>query len=201
MIPDYQTLMLPLLRLAADGKELRVGDVVGPLAKQLAVTEADMEQMLPSGKQPIFYNRVHWAKTYMAQAKLLESTRHAHFRITERGREVLRENPAKIDTQLLQRFSEFQAFKTRSRDPEKPSSEALNAEPAAQNTLATPDELLRTTIADLDAILSVQLLDRVLAAPPTFFEGLIVDLLLSMGYGGSSPGRGPRYRKKRRWRH
>jgi hypothetical protein len=91
MIPDYQTLMLPLLTVAGDAKEHRISDVIEPLAKQFGLTDAEMVEMLPSGKQTIFSNRVHWAKTYMSQAKLLEITRRAHFRITERGRDVLRE--------------------------------------------------------------------------------------------------------------
>ena len=115
MIPDYQSLMLPLLRFAEDGKEHRFGEVLEPLAKQFGLTEAEMTQLLPSGKQTVFANRVHWAKTYLAQAKLLENTRHGHFRLTERGREVLRENPAKVDVKLLQRFPEFKEFKERGR--------------------------------------------------------------------------------------
>src|SRR5262249_17663763 len=116
MIPDYQSLMLPLLRLAEDGREHRVRDVIEPLGDQLGLTQAESDAMLPSGRQPVFNNRVHWAKTYLAQAKLLEITRRAHFRITDRGREVLRENPAKIDVRLLERFPEFNEFKQRARE-------------------------------------------------------------------------------------
>src|SRR5438105_2273286 len=97
MIPDYQSLMLPLLRLAEDRREHRIGDVIAPLGARLGLTEEELKEMLPSGRQPVFNNRVHWAKTYLAQAKLLEITRRAHFRITDRGHEVLRENPARVD--------------------------------------------------------------------------------------------------------
>ena len=107
MIPDYQSLMLPLLRFAEDDKEHRFGEVLQPLAKQFGLTEAEMTQLLPSGKQTVFANRVHWAKTYMAQAKLLENTRHGHFRLTSRGREVLLK-PTKVDVKLLHRFSRIQ---------------------------------------------------------------------------------------------
>src|SRR4051794_1809009 len=100
MLPDYQSLMLPLLTLTGDGGEHRIGDVMVPLAKQLGMSDADLAERLPSGNQPVFYNRVHWAKTYLAQAKLLQITRRAHFQITERGREVLRENLPKIDVRL-----------------------------------------------------------------------------------------------------
>ncbi len=109
-IPDYQSLMLPVLRLSSDGGEHRMSDVVDTLANQLKLTEAEREELLPSGKQPIFNNRVHWAKTYLAQAKLLQSTRRAHFKITERGRSVLAENVERIDAKFLRRFDEFNAF-------------------------------------------------------------------------------------------
>lgn len=187
MIPDYQSLMLPLLKIAGDGAEHRISDVITLLGVQLKLSDAELSEMLPSGKQTIFSSRVHWAKTYMAQSKLLEITRRAHFRITERGREVLAENPGKIDLQLLERFPEFQDFRTRSREAQKTPATGTVAplEVEATTKLATPDEVLRTTIADLDAVLASELLDRILAAPPAFFENLIVDLLLKMGYGGS----------------
>jgi restriction system protein len=178
--------MLPLLRYVQDGKEHRIGDVVDPLGKQLELTEADMSELLPSGRQTIFANRVHWAKTYMAQAKLVEITRRAHFRITHRGREVLRENPPRLGVQYLERYPEFNEFRERRRvapDEAMPTVPDASSEPTTK--LATPDELLRTTISDLEAALSAELLDRILAAPPAFFEGLIVTLLLNMGYGGS----------------
>jgi restriction system protein len=187
MIPDYQSLMLPLLKIAGDGAEHRISDVITLLGVQLKLSDAELSEMLPSGKQTIFSSRVHWAKTYMAQSKLLEITRRAHFRITERGREVLAENPGKIDLQLLERFPEFRDFRTRSREAQKMPATGTVAplEVEATTKLATPDEVLRTTIADLDAVLASELLDRILAAPPAFFENLIVDLLLKMGYGGS----------------
>jgi restriction system protein len=187
MIPDYQSLMLPLLKIASDGAEHRISDVTAVLAKKLGLADAETTEMLPSGKQTIFSNRVHWARTYMVQAKLLEATRRAHFRITERGRQILQTNPAKIDVQVLEQFPEFLDFKMRSREAQKspiPPTEAA-PEVEAVTKLATPDELLRTTIADLDLALAGELLDRVMAAPPAFFESLIVDLLLKMGYGGS----------------
>ena len=189
MIPDYQSLMLPLLRLAADGREYRIGSVIEPLGKTLGLTSSELGEMLPSGRQPVFNNRVHWAKTYLAQAKLLEITRRAHFRITERGQTVLAKKPTKVDVQLLEQFPEFNEFQQRSRDSQSGSALASNTEkhstPDPTSDLATPDELLRSTISSIEAALSGELLDRILAAPPTFFEELIVTLLLRMGYGGS----------------
>jgi len=189
MIPDYQSLMLPLLRLAEDGREHRIGDVIEPLGQQLGLTQVELDEMLPSGRQPIFNNRVHWAKTYLAQAKLLEITRRAHFRITDRGRSVLAEKPERVDVRLLDRFPEFNEFKQRARESQtggpSPSIAEVTTATESVSELATPDELLRSTIADIEAALSAELLDRILAAPPAFFEELIVTLLLRMGYGGS----------------
>jgi restriction system protein len=178
--------MLPLLSLADDGKERRIGDVVEPLAKQLGLTEHEISEMLPSGKQTVFSNRVHWAKTYLAQAKLLEITRRAHFRLTDRGREVLQEKHSKVDVALLERFPEFNEFRQRRREAKDETSEIKTVVlPKLITVLATPDETLRATVADLEAALAGELLARILAAPPAFFESLIVALLLSMGYGGS----------------
>jgi restriction system protein len=155
---------------------------------KFGLTQAELGETLPSGRQPVFYNRVHWAKTYLAQAKLLEITRRAHFRITDRGREVLRENPARVDVRLLERFPEFNEFKQRARATQtrtlSPSTAEVTSKVETAEKLATPDELLRATITDIEAALSSELLDRILAAPPVFFEELIVTLLLRMGYGG-----------------
>lgn len=183
--------MLPLLKVAADGGEHRIGSAVEELAKQFALTQEEKDQLLPSGKQPTFSNRVHWARTYLSQARLLEPTRRAHFRITDRGRAVLQENPSKVDVRLLERFPEFNEFKQRNNEAQIANTPASSTAPITARDeqtvppLATPDELLRSTIGNIDAALSAELLERVLTAPPVFFEELIVTLLLAMGYGGS----------------
>jgi restriction system protein len=191
-IPDYQTLMLPLLQIAGDGKEHNNSEVLDQLAKKFELTDDELEQLLPSGGQPLFYNRVHWAKTYLSQAGLIRSTRRAHFQITERGEQTLRERPDKINVDYLTRFGEFKAFKDRARQSQKNATsgstdiESQTATPAPiLDTQDTPDEVLRATVKSLDKALSKELLDRILAEPPAFFEGLIVKLLLEMGYGGS----------------
>jgi restriction system protein len=190
-IPDYQTLILPLLQISGDGKEHSNQDVMEQLAKTFGLTENELEQPLPSGGQPIFYNRVHWAKTYLSQAGLLRSTKRAHFQITERGQKTLGEHPDKINVDYLTRFDEFKAFRSRGKQP-KVAGAATETEPGTApaqtpilDTQETPDEVLRATVKSLDKALSKELLDRILAAPPAFFEGLIITLLLSMGYGGS----------------
>ena len=141
--------------------------------------------MLPSGRQPIFNNRVHWAKTYLAQAKLLEITRRAHFRITDRGLKVLSTNPNKVDNKLLERFPDCNEFKVRARESHKSDALDLTEKTNSVTKLLTPDEVLRTTISEMNESLSLELLERIRNAPPTFFEELIVKLLLEMGYGGS----------------
>jgi restriction system protein len=112
-IPDYQTLMLPVLREAAKG-EISIRDCIDRLAAKFQLSEEEKAELLPSGKQTAFSNRVHWAKTYLVHAGLLEMTRRAHFRANERGRSVLAENPERIDNTYLERFEEFRAFRARS---------------------------------------------------------------------------------------
>jgi restriction system protein len=190
-IPDYQSLMLPLLRLAGDGSEHRMSDVVDALANQLKLSDAEREELLPSGKQPTFNNRVHWARTYLVQAKLLTSTRRAHFKITERGRSVLAENVERIDAKFLRRFDEFNAFVGTGQKGVTPSPETvLQVVEDMAESESTPDELLRATIKEVESALAAELIARICEASPAFFERLVVDLLLKMGYGGSRPDAG-----------
>jgi restriction system protein len=178
--------MLPVLKLAGDGSEYRISDAIDTLASQLKLTEAEREELLPSGKQPVFNNRVHWAKQYLVQARLLVSTRRAFFKITERGRSVLAENVERIDTKFLTRFDEFIAFVAGGRTGVTPSPNV--ATPLAEDkavSRSTPDELLRATIKEVESTLAAELIPRICAASSAFFEGLVVDLLLKMGYGGS----------------
>jgi restriction system protein len=148
-IPDYQSLMLPLLRLTQDSKEHRIGDAAQQLAREVGLTEEELAELLPSGRQSTFSNRVHWARTYLIQAGLLHSTRRSHFRITERGLEVLKKQPTKINVTFLSQFPEFIDFKTRAREP------TLTDQPSPPHpTLPlveteTPDEALRITISSL----------------------------------------------------
>lgn len=187
-IPDYQSLMLPVLMVSAAG-EIRIGDAVDRLAGQLNLTPDDRAQLLPSGKQPVFSNRVHWAKTYLAKAGLLESTRRGHFRITDRGKQVIATQPGRIDSEYLNQFPEFRQFK------EKSTEDAIQVgaqpvEPALVGRTETPDEIMRVAHKQVETSLGHDLLDRIRAAPPAFFERLMVNLLLSMGYGGSAADAG-----------
>lgn len=184
MIPDYQTLMRPVLRSSADG-EVRISDVVDQLAEKFDLTEDEREELLPSGKQSRFSNRVHWAKGYLKQAGLVRPTRRARFVISDRGREVL-ESGDEINASYLERFDEFQDFRNRTR-------ETVNNEPIAEavsQDSATPDEVLRAAHRKINAALSADLIDRVRDVSPAFFENIIVELLLAMGYGGTSEDAG-----------
>src|SRR5260370_21389052 len=178
--------MLPVLKLAGDGREHRVSDVVDTLANQLKLTEAEREELLPSGKQPVFNNRVHWAKQYLVQARLLVSTRRAFVKITERGRSVLAENVERIDAKFLRRFDEFNAFVAGGRTGVTPPPDiAAHVVENIAVSESTPDELLRATIKEVESALAADLIPRICAASPAFFERLVVDLLLKMGYGGA----------------
>ncbi|MET4488801.1 restriction endonuclease [Bradyrhizobium sp. LA7.1] len=180
-IPDYQSLMLPVLRAARDG-EVRIGAVVQTLADNLGLSEEARTTLLPSGQQTAFGNRVHWAKTYLAKAGLVENTRRGHFRITPRGSEVLATQPTRVDTRFLNQFEEFRQFVSRTTSSEDDNVAGLRPDEGADKT---PDEIMRAANRRIEAALAQDLLDRVCAAPPAFFERLILNLLRAMGYGGS----------------
>lgn len=180
-VPDYQSLMLPVLMSAANG-EVRISEVVRQLADELSLSEEDRSELLPSRRQAVFDNRVRWAKTYLTKAGLIESTRRAHFRITDRGRQALAENPDRIDNNYLSQFPEFEEFRSRSTDARQ---ERLPTPEESAPEDRTPDEIMRSAHQEVELSLRQELLDRVIAAPPDFFERLIVNLLVAMGYGGS----------------
>jgi restriction system protein len=189
-VPDYQSLMLPVLTVSAIG-EIRIGDAVDRLAERLNLSLDERAQLLPSGKQTLFGNRVHWAKTYLTKAGLLESTRRGYFKITERGQQVIASHPSRIDNEFLNRFIEFQQFKAKSaNDAAQGVPGAPPIAPSLINRTETPDEIMRVAHRQVETSLGQDLLDRVRAAPPAFFERLMVNLLLSMGYGGSAADAG-----------
>jgi restriction system protein len=178
-IPDYQSIMLPLLQFAADGTEHSLREAIEALSKKFQLADEEKRELLPSGQQPTFDNRVAWARTYMNKAGLLESTRRGYFRITSRGREVLVKKPSKIDVKYLDQFQEFIEFRTKRREQEEVAT-TVEAE-----NLQTPAELLETAHQKLRQNLSVELLKNVRECSPAFFERLVIDLLVKMGYGGT----------------
>ena len=179
-IPDFQTLMLPVLRASADG-EVKTSDVVFQLGSELGLTEEELSELLPSGKQTTFANRVNWAKSYLGKAGLVTLTRRGYFQASGRGKQVLANPPARITIKFLEAYPEFMAFR-------KASSPSAVSPPPEQANLKdlTPDEVMRSAHAELDASLAAELLSKILAAPPDFFERLVVQLLTAMGYGGSA---------------
>lgn len=178
-IPDYQSLMLPVLELAADGGEHKYRDAVESLAASHKLTEDEINALLPSGSQAVFDNRVGWAKTYLKQAGLLETPRRGYFRITDLGRELLRKAPPEINVKLLKQYPEFRKFQRRKRDKTKEKQAPANAQ------ADTPDDLLANAYRELRTDLELRLLQQVKDLSPAFFERLVIDLLVKMGYGGS----------------
>jgi restriction system protein len=184
-VPDYQTLMLPILRLASDGQEHRFRDAVETLATEFAITDEERAQLLPSGTAPLFDNRVGWARTYLKQAGLLHAAKRGVFQITDRGRQLLGKQPKEINVELLDQYEDFRHFRSRRRDRSDTSdTSAISQEPASISD-QTREEAMASAYYKFRKNLEAEVLDQVKAASPAFFERLVIDLLVSMGYGGS----------------
>lgn len=179
-VPKYNELMLPLLQFAGDGEEHHVREASERIAEHLQLTDAQVSELLPSGKKTKYYDRIHWAKTYLTKAGVIESTGRGLFRITERGYDLLATDPEEIDNDLLSQFPEFVEFQTPNTTSTTQSTKATE-----RDDEQTPEELIETTYLKLRKGLADELLDTVLSVSPLFFEKLVVDLLLSMGYGSS----------------
>jgi restriction system protein len=178
-IPDYQTLMLPLLMFSADGEEHSLRDAIDHLGAEFSLTDEEMKELLPSGQSATFGNRVSWARTYMRKAGLLEATRRAHFRATPRGIGVANSPPERIDNQFLEQFPEFVRFRSTRRD----NGTVEGKETTTSAT--TPEETLENAYVKLRESLVAELLQTIAECSPAFFERLVIDLLVAMGYGGS----------------
>ena len=175
--------MLPVLRLSAPG-EVRIADIINRLADQFELTQEEREQRLRSGNQGLFANRVYWAKIHLSKAGMIQNTRRGHLKITELGETVLASPPARIDLKFLNQYPQFRQF----RDKSTPDDNTV--EPALVSQTETPDEIMRVAHRQIEESLAQDLLDRIRAAPPEFFERLIVKLLLGMGFGGSEADAG-----------
>ncbi len=183
MVPDFQSLMLPVLERLSSGGEQASSVIRQAVSSSLSLSAEDLATMLPSGRQTTFGNRVAWALSYLKQAGLAESPRRGIYRITSRGAGVLAEHPDRIDIQYLMRFQEFVAFRTSSADISAPVPIADKT--LAETTPLTPDEQIRLGYSRLKTNLAAELLERVRQVSPKFFEELVVELLVAMGYGGS----------------
>lgn len=180
-IPDYQTIMLPLLRLAGDGAEHQLRAAVESLADVFELSDAERSELLPSGTAPVFGSRVGWARTYLKQAGLLAAPRRGFVRITGEGKALLATKPPKIDNTLLNQYESFRAFRARGRENDaeaKSASVELASEQTPEDAMASAYERVRKN-------LEAELLEQIKSSAPAFFERLVVDLLVAMGYGGS----------------
>jgi len=180
MIPDFQAIMLPLLKLLSDKKEYHIRDITEKLADSFNLTEEERKEVISSG-QYIFTNRVGWARTYLKKAGLLESPERAMYRITEQGLGVLNQNPAQINIKYLKQFPEFIAF-TKSK---KEKSDKGVKQVEDTNDLQTPEEIIENAYQGIRSSLADELLNKVMELSPAFFERLVIELLVKMGYGGS----------------
>ncbi len=181
-IPDFQTLMRPLLEAHADGKEHLNRDLVAHLSAQFGLTDEERREMLPSGRARLFDNRIGWAKSHIAQAGLLVSPRRAISTITERGRQALRNHPQRIDLRTLNDYDEYREFRNR----RKSTDDEENGQPDMEaQEEQTPEELLENAYLKVRRQIEAELLSQIKNAPPEFLERVVVDLVVRMGYGGS----------------
>ena len=178
-IPDYQTLMLPVLKSVSDEKEHKIKEITSILSNEFSLTDEELNVLIPSGTQSVFYNRVGWARTYLKKAGLIESESKGILKITERGKNVLKENPTRIDNKFLKQFEEFVEFQN------KVNVKKDKIEIETDYTNQTPEELIESAFQNFQKSLAEDLLDKIRNVTPSFFEKLVVSLLVKMGYGGS----------------
>lgn len=174
-VPNFQTFFKPLLDFSADGKEHSIQDARSALAIKMGLSQEDLKELLPSGNQTKFDNRVAWAKSYFIQAQVLAASKRGHFKITDRGMKLHKKNLNKIDVKVLDQFPEFVEFhksKGSNDDESTPQGE-------------TPEETLQKAFLSIRNDLAGQILEKVKSNSPQFFEKLVVDLMVAMGYGGS----------------
>jgi len=182
-IPDFQNLMLPLLQFAGlKNDEISTSDAVETLAQELGLTDAEIKEMLPSGIQSTFVNRIGWASTYLKKAALLETTRRGYYKITPRGNELLAQKPKIINIKLLSQYPVFNEFRQAKGIR---STEKFTETREISLSISTPLEALETAYENMRSELSEQLLIKLKKVSPSFFERIVIELLVKMGYGGS----------------
>ena len=179
-IPDYQSLLLPFLKHISDGKEHTTQEMKELIARDFKLTTEELSELLPSGRQKVFDNRVGWARTYLKKAQLIQYPSRGIYTITDRGKKVIAENPDAINLEYLKQFPEFRDFIDSSKGNNK-----IPAKGSENNHSKTPEEILESSYQSLRQNLSQEVLSKVLECSPTFFENLVIELLVKMGYGGS----------------
>lgn len=180
-IPDYQTVMLPILEITADDKEHSFREIIEILGKKYNLSDEDRKELLPSGTQSIFDNRIGWAKTYLKKAGLISYPKRAYIKITERGMGVLDEKPNRIDAKYLKRFEEFNDFQNLSNQ----ENNTTEHNEIVEYTDKTPEEVIESAYQNMKKTLADEILEKIRTVEPAFFERLVVELLVKMGYGGS----------------
>ncbi|WP_251460399.1 restriction endonuclease [Weizmannia agrestimuris] len=183
-IPDYQSFMLPFLKILGDRNEHTLQEIYIKLADYFKLTESDRKEYLPSGKQLKYKNRIGWARTYLKKSGLLDQVGRGIFTITERGLNVLNENPEKIDVKFLEQFNEFLKFQGNKNSNTDQIGENKKL-PSNLELDLSPEEILDTSYREIRRDLMDELLHTVKSCSPEFFEKLVVDLLIAMGYGGT----------------
>ncbi len=187
-IPTHEEAMLPVLRFLEDGEARNRRTLSDATADHFQLTEAERAVLLPSRKAPVFRSRTGWALTYLKQAGIVTSPRRGWYQLTDRGRDVLADLPAQLDNKFLLKFPEFQEFRARSRagsDDHTAEIEGIRRTDEAAIPAVPPDEALETAYDRLRATTEAELIDTVRTVSPAFFEQLVIDLLVRMGYGGS----------------
>jgi restriction system protein len=184
MIPDYQTIMLPLLKTMSDEQTHKLRELIEILAVHFQLSEDEKKELLPSGSQAIFDNRVGWAKFYLEKANLLKTEKRGSYHITDLGQSFLKSNPTELRTKDLEEFKAFREFK-QSINVKNEIDETDQGNHENGESSKTPEEALEYAYLKLKNDLSRDLLDTIKNCSPAFFEKLVIDLLTKMGYGGS----------------
>jgi restriction system protein len=180
MIPDYQSIMLPFLKVLSDRSEHSFGEMVESLGKAFKITEEEKKELLPSGTTFVFANRVGWARTYLKKAGLIDAPKRGVVTITKRGLDILGQNPGRVDVKFLRQFPEFVEFQSPKKD-----ENLITDERRDELSTETPEEMLETSYLKIRQSLALELINKVMSLSPSFFEKLVVELLVKMGYGGS----------------
>lgn len=180
-IPNYTDFMLPLLVYLSDGQTHKLGDVYDGLCAQLGISDDQRRFLLPSGNQSVVENRIGWAKTYLRKAGLIDYPKRGFMNITQRGTELFATKPTKIDNETLARYAEFNEFKAKPIQQAQSQTETITANESER----TPTETLEYVYSNIRGELANELLRQIKSLSPTFFERLVVDLMIALGYGGS----------------
>ena len=183
MIPDFQAIMLPLLKLMSDDETRSTSDVVNLLSKDFNLTEDELNEFVPSGQQKVFVNRVSWTKSYLKMANLIEPTKKSYFKITEKGKEILKQFPNELNLKILKQLPDFQNHQGYRNEKQALSNSTIPVK--EDNLLETPEEQIESGYQKILDSLELEVLSKLKTVNPYFFERIVVELLVKMGYGGS----------------